>query len=232
MHSPLGYTRMKPSMFSYLGRHRRGVYLTAILTVLLAMTQLVANATIIGQSNFNMWWTCSTLPYLIGSTGMCVPVGGSECNSNFIAGQEKYSQTANGMQFYGCFKGAANAPDGSNEEAVFVADDVVHWTGHEMGFVKTLHDNVLKAYLQGNGKTVFGVISSNDNGYHTYKCYVDPNDHTTVNYTVDGVWKLSLHNGTENYWSRSYCFVGNTHRTSTGWNATGQQIEMYDMQYF
>jgi hypothetical protein len=184
----------------------------------------------IPQSSFGLWQTCNTKPYYIsGTNGIAVLVGGNECTSNYLAAQQKTGQTANGMQFYGAFKGGSNAPDGTNEIAAFIADDVNTWHGREMGFVKTLNDNALKAYLQGtNVPTVFGLISVNDNGYHTYKCQVSYTDHRNVDFYVDGVYKLTLQNSNIDYWNHWNYMVGTTHKTSI-WNSTGQQLEMYDM---
>jgi hypothetical protein len=184
----------------------------------------------IPQGSFGLWQTCNTKPYYIsGTNGIAVLVGGNECTSNYLAAQQKTGQTTNGMQFYGAFKGGSNAPDGTNEIAAFIADDVNTWHGREMGFVKTLNDNALKAYLQApDGPTVFGLISINDNGYHTYKCQVSYTDHRNVDFYVDGVYKLTLQNSNVDYWNHWNYMVGTTHKTSI-WNSTGQQLEMYDM---
>jgi hypothetical protein len=187
----------------------------------------------IPQSSFTLWQTCTTKPYYIaGTNGIAVLVGGNECTSNYLAAQQNTGQTTNGMQFYGAFKGGSNAPNGTNEIAAFIADDVNTWHGHEMGFVKTLNDNALKAYLQApNVPTVFGLISINDNGYHTYKCQVSYTDHRNVDFYVDGVYKLTLQNSNVDYWNHWNYMVGTTHKTSI-WNSTGQQLEMYDMTTF
>lgn len=182
------------------------------------------------QSAFSLWETCSTDPYLIsGSNGICVPVGGTECSSNFVGAQQNGGQSATGMSFYGCFKGGSNAPDGSNEEAVFVADNVTSWNGHEMGFVETLSDHSLKGYLQGSGNYIYQVISTGDNGYHTFKCQAESGDHSKVDFYVDGTYKFTLQNSGNSYSGNWYYFVGTTHRTSGSWSSSGQQIEMYSM---
>lgn len=179
---------------------------------------------------FSLWQSCTTKPYLIsGTDGICVPVGGTECGTNYVGAQQNGGQYATGLQFNGCFKGGVNAPDGSNEMAVFICDDVSSWTGREMGFVKTLNDNALKAYLQSPGKYIYQTLSISDNGYHTYKCQVQSGDHSKVDFYVDGVYKLTLQNPGIDYWNKWYYFVGTTHRTSGGWSSGGQQIEMYSM---
>jgi len=184
----------------------------------------------LSNTAFSLWQSCSTKPYLIsGSNGICVPVGGTECGANYVGAQQNGGQYATGMQFYGCLKGGSNAPDGSNEMAVFVCDDVTNWTGHEMGFIKTLSDNTLKAYLQGGGKYIWQVISINDNGYHTYKCQCRSDNHSMVDFYVDGTYKCTLQNSGNNYWNNWDYFVGTTHRKSGGWSSAGQQIEMYSM---
>jgi hypothetical protein len=185
----------------------------------------------ISNTNFSLWGTCSTLPYVItGTTGICVPVGGTSCSTNYVGAQQSSGQNATGMQFVGCFKGGSNAPDGSNEMAVFVTDDVTNWTGHEMGFVETLNDHTLKAYIQGGGNYVWQTISTGDDGYHTYKCQCRDASHTyMVDFYVDGTYKCTLQNSGSSYWNNYDYWVGTTHRTSNSWSSTGQQIEMYTM---
>lgn len=184
----------------------------------------------VGQTSFSLWGTCSDKPYDIsGTNGICVPVGGQSCSSNYLGAQQTGGQSATGMQFYGCFKGGSNAPDGSNEMAVFVTDDVTNWTGHEMGFVETLSDHTLKAYLQGNGNYITQVLTTNDNGYHTFKCQCQSGDHSKVDFYLDGTYKFTLQNSGSSYWSNWDYFVGTTHRTSSSWSSTGQQVEMYNM---
>jgi len=188
----------------------------------------------ISVDDFNLWQSGTTKAYKIGSSGICVPVGGTEVIPNYVGAQQIRSQTTHGFQWYGCFKGGSNAPDGAQEMAVFICDDVTNWTGREMGFLKTLNDNVIKAYLQGPGGVFkYAVVLTNDNGYHTFKAVVRDESHPdTVDYYVDGVYKCTLTNPGVNYWKRNYYFVGTTHRTVGGWNSTDYQIEMYNMQTF
>jgi len=194
-----------------------------------------ATATSIGQSAFSLWGSCSDMPYLIsGTNGICVPSGNGGCGSDYLGAQQSSGQSATGMQFYGCFKGGSNAPDGSNEMAVFICTDVTNWVGHEMGFIKTLNDNTLKMYVQGNGNYNYKVVPSayNDNGYHTFKCQVESADHSNVDFYIDGNYINTVSNSGVDYWNGFYYFVGTTHRTSDGWSSAGQQIEMYDMTIF
>lgn len=185
-------------------------------------------------NDFNLWASGSTRAYNIGTTGICVPVGGTEVVPNYVAAQQNGGQSANGMEWYGCFKGGSNAPNGAQEMAVFICDDVTNWTGREMGFLKTLDDNVIKAYLQGPGGVFkYSVVLTNDNGYHTFKAVVRDSSHPdTVDYYVDGAYKCTLTNPGVSYWNRWYYFVGTTHRTVGGWSSSGYQIEMYNMQTF
>lgn len=181
----------------------------------------------LGQNNFNLWVTCGAAPYNIsGSNGICVPVG--NCSTAINAAQQNGGQYASGMQFYGCFKGGSNANSGASEQAVFVCDNVSQWNGNEMGFVKTLENNDLKAYLQGGGQYITYLISDNDNGYHTYKCQARSNNTHMVDFYVDGVYKCTLTNNSGSYYNKWYYFVGTNHWYG-GTNPTGQQIEMYNM---
>lgn len=184
----------------------------------------------IGVSAFSLWGTCSTQPFLIGSTGINVPVGGTECSTNYLAAQQKTGQSAGGFSFYGCFKGGSNAPSGANEMSVFLCDNITTWTGREFGFTKTLNDNALKAYLQSPGNVfIYQTLLLNDNGYHTFKAQCQSGDHSKVDFYIDNVYKLTLQNPGINYWYNWDYFVGTTHRTSSNWSSTGQQIEMYSI---
>jgi hypothetical protein len=181
----------------------------------------------LGQTNFNLWGTCNGHPYNIsGSNGICVPVG--NCGTDIDAAQEKNAQTANGMQFYGTFKGGWNANSGASEEAVFVCDNVSQWNGNEMGFVKTLNDNTLKAYLQGGGQYIWQVVTPGD-GYHTFKCQARSANTHQVDFYIDGVYKCTLTNNSGSYYNKWYYFVGTNHWYG-GSTPSGQQIEMYNMQ--
>ena len=178
------------------------------------------------QSAFSLWGTCNGKPYLIsGTNGICVPVG--NCNSDIDAAQQNGGQTASGFQFNGCFKGGTNA-SGYSEEAVFIADNVTQWNGDEMGFVKTLSDNTLKAYIQGGGQYYTYVLSTGDNGYHTFKAQARSSNVHMVDYYIDGNYKCTLTNNSGHYYNNWDYFVGTNH-WSGGSDPTGQQIEMYNM---
>lgn len=179
------------------------------------------------QSAFSLWGTCNGTPYNIsGSNGICVPVG--NCSTDIDAAQQNGGQTANGLQFYGCFKGGSNANSSASEQAVFLADNVSQWNGNEMGFVKTLNDNTLKGYLQGGGQYIYQTISVNDNGYHTFKCQAKSSNTHQVDFYVDGTYKFTLTNNSGSYYNKWFYFVGTNHWYG-GSNPTGQQIEMYSM---
>lgn len=184
----------------------------------------------LGQSAFNLWGTCNGHPYDIsGTNGICVPVG--NCSSDIDAAQESTGQTATGFQFNGCFKGGTNA-SGYSEESVFICDNVTQWNGDEMGFVKTLNDNTLKAYIQGGGNYYTYVISTGDNGYHTFKAQCRSSSNVDmVDFYVDGTYKCTLTNTAGHYWNNYDYFVGTNH-WSGGSDPTGQQIEMYNMTTF
>lgn len=193
----------------------------------------LSNVPPISPSALSLWGNCSPIPYVTNSTGICVPVGGTACIVNFLGAQERFCQAATGFEFYGSFTGGINAPSSAEEMAVFVADDVVNWTGHEMGFVKTLNDNALKAYLQGNGRYLYFVISTGDNGYHSFRAQCrSPSQSDTVDYYVDGAKVGTLTNPGGSYWGNCFYFVGTTHRNYSGWSSAGQQIEMYRMTVF
>ena len=179
----------------------------------------------ISTSEFSLWSTCGTMPYL-GSGGVIVPVG--SCSTSINAAQQSSGQTARAFYFYGCFKGGSNAYSSASEQAVFVCDDVTNWTGNEMGFVKTLNDNTLKAYVQGGGQYIYRTISTNDNSYHSYKCDAQSGNYHKVDFYVDEVYQFTLTNDSGYYYNRYYYMVGTNHWYG-GSTPTGQQIEMYSM---
>lgn len=182
------------------------------------------------QNAFSLWGTCNGAPYNItGSNGICVPVG--NCSTDIDAAQQNGGQTATGLQFYGCFKGGSNAYSSASEQAVFLADNVSQWNGNEMGFVKTLNDNSLKGYLQGGGQYIYQTVSTNDNGYHTFKCQAKSSNHHQVDFYVDGNYKFTLTNNSGSYYNNWFYFVGTNHWYG-GSNPSGQQIEMYSMTTF
>jgi len=196
-------------------------------TVDLSSKNLKGSFASLGQGNFNLWGTCNGHPYNItGTNGICVPLG--NCATDIDAAQQSSGQSATGMQFNGCFKGGTAANSGAREEAVFLADNVSQWNGNEMGFVKTLENNTLKAYLQGGGQYVVSVISTGDNGYHTFKCQARSTNVHMVDFYVDGAYKCTITNNSGSYYGNYFYFVGTNHWYGGGSN-TGQQIEMYNM---
>ena len=187
----------------------------------------------IGTGSFNLWETCGPNPYF-GSGGICIPVP-SDCSPAYSGAQEASCQGTTGMQFYGCFKaGSGGAYSSVDQEAVFVTDNVSSWTGHEMGFVKWLNSGVLYAYLQAEGgQSKYYAISTGDNGYHTFKCQCRSSSQSSmVDYYVDGNYVCTLSNSGNSYWGNCCYMVGTTQRHETGWNSSGWQVEMYNMEYF
>jgi hypothetical protein len=180
--------------------------------------------TALGTGSFNLWGTCNGHPYFSGN-GIIVPVG--NCGTDIDAGQEKYSQVANGFQMYGAFKGGSNAYSSASEMAVFVCDNVSQWNGNEMGFVKTLNDNTLKAYLQGGGQYVWQVVATGNNGYHTYKAQARSSNTHQVDFYIDGVYKCTLTNNSGSYYNKNYYYVGTNHWYG-GSTPSGQQLEMWN----
>jgi len=178
----------------------------------------------LGTGSFNLWGTCNGHPYLSGS-GIIVPVG--NCGTDIDAAQQKNSQVANGFQMYGAFKGGSNAYSGSSEMAVFVCDNVTQWNGNEMGFVKTLNDNTLKAYLQGGGQYIWQVVATGNNGNHTYKCQAKSSNTHQVDFYIDNVYKCTLTNNSGSYYNKNYYYVGTNHWYG-GSNPSGQQLEMWN----
>lgn len=210
------------------------IKLIGALAGIITMTGLSAfGSGSIGTGSFNLWWDIGPAAY-VESGGICIPVptGGSV---GYTGATENYSQSATGMQFVGCFKaGSAGAYSSVDQEAVFMADNVSTWTGHEMGFVKWLNTGVLYAYLQAEGgSSKYYAISTGDNGYHTFKCQVRSSSQSyMVDYYVDGNYVCTLQNSGNSYWENNYYMVGTTQRHESGWNSSGWQVEMYGMTYF
>lgn len=181
----------------------------------------------VAQNAFSLWGTCNGAPYYIsGTNGICIPVG--NCSTDIDAAQQNGGQSATGFQFNGCFKGGTSAYSSASEEAVFLADNVSQWNGDEMGFVKTLNDNSLKAYLQGGGNYITRVVLNNDNGYHTFKCQARSDNQSMVDFYVDGNYVCTLTNNSGHYYGNWFYMVGTNHWYG-GSDNSGQQIEMYNM---
>lgn len=155
---------------------------------------------------FNYWTTCGSNAYYSGST-IYVPVT-SSCSSQVNAAQEKTGQTVSNLSFYGNFVGG-NGATSYAEMAVFVCDNVSQWNGDEMGYVYTLQDAYLKAYVQGGGQYYTSVISSGNAGWHTYNASASGTN--KVDFYVDGSYKTSLTNYSGTYTSRYYYAVATNH---------------------
>jgi hypothetical protein len=187
---------------------------------------------VIPQNAYNLYGNCG-LPYNIsGTNGICVPLG--SCSTQNDGAIQKSGQTATGLQFNGCFKGGKNAYSGASEEAVFLADDISSYQGNEMGFVKTLDNNDLKAYIQhgiGGGQVeyLYQVVLTNDNGYHTFKCQARSTNQNMVDFYVDGNYQCTLSSTRGGSYYGNYFYLVGTNHWNGGTNPSGQQIEMYNM---
>lgn len=204
----------------------------AMLVTALASTTAHAS-TSLGDGDFYFWNSCSPAGYDV-SGGVVVPEGTGSCVPDYVAAQESFSQDASGFSFYGAMIGGSGAGSSSDQEAVFLADNVSSFTGHEMGFIKTLNNNELQAYLQGpNGVFTYADIDSGDNNMHTFKAQVNSSNSDQVDFYLDGTYKCSLNDG-ESYNELKYTYVITTHRLDGGsWNDKGgEQIEAYDMTVY
>jgi hypothetical protein len=141
---------------------------------------------VLGTSAFNLYGNCGVNAYISG-TAIVSPVGAA-CAPLFTGATEKYSQSASGFSFYGDFVGGSNAPDAYNEEAIFMADNISSWNGHEIGFVKKLNDNNLYGYIQSGGRGVYKLLylTSGNTGAHTYKVLIPSGNHSQADYYIDG----------------------------------------------
>jgi hypothetical protein len=162
----------------------------------------------------------------ISGTAIVSPIG-SACAPLFTGATQKYSQSAAGFSFYGAFVGGNTAPDAYNEEAVFMADNISSWNGHEIGFVKKLNDNNLYGYIQSGARGVYKLLylTSGNTGSHTYKVLIPSGNHSQVDFYIDGAYKGSLNSGTgENYYYINYWVAGTSHRVQSGWSSSGENV--------
>jgi len=162
--------------------------------------------TTLSPTAFNYWTTCGSNAYYSGST-IYVPVT-SSCSSQYNAAQQSSGQTVSNLSIYANFVGGTGATSYS-EMAAFVCDNVSEWNGNEMGYVYTLQDGYLKAYVQGGGQYYTSVISSGNAGWHTYNASASAAHQ--VDFYVDGTYKTSLTNNSGTYTDRYYYVVATNH---------------------
>lgn len=161
----------------------------------------VASASI-APSGFNLWTTCGSGPYISGSN-VIVPLG-TGCGTKYAAAQAYNSIYGSNFAVNSNLAGGSGASSGASELAIFVCDNVSTWVGNEMGFVRTLSDNVLKAYVQGGGQYIYTVVGGT--GWHNYKC--SASGLRKVDFYIDNVYRTSLTNNSGSYQNRNWYFVG------------------------
>jgi hypothetical protein len=159
--------------------------------------------TTIGTGGFSLWTTCGSNAYVSGSN-IVVPIG-TGCGTKVNAAQAKNSIYASNWYCNASINGGSGAYSGASEMAIFTCDNVTQWNGNEMGFVRTLSDGVLKAYLQGGGQYIYTTVSSGS----SYKCSATAAH--KVDFYVNEGYRTSLTNNSGNYQNRNYYFVATNH---------------------
>jgi hypothetical protein len=159
--------------------------------------------TSIGTGGFSLWTTCGSNAYVSGSN-IVVPIG-TGCGSKVNAAQAKNSIYGSNWACNGSINGGSGAFSSASEMAIFTCDNVTQWNGNEMGFVRTLNDNVLKAYLQGGGAYIYTTVSAGS----SYKC--SATGAHKVDFYVNNAYRTSLTNNSGNYQNRNYYFVATNH---------------------
>jgi len=185
----------------------------------------------ISSTYFNLWGTHNDFPYY-REDGVVIPVGRRGTVDNYVGAQGQYSITSQGFSFTGVFWGKDNTPTSASEMAVFLSTDVITWEGQEFGFVKTLGDNVLKAYVQTPTAYNYEVISTGNTGYNNYKAIVDSENTSLVHFYVDDEYVLSIwaDSTSYNFYNQDYFMVGGTIRLDNPfWPSRNQQIEIYNV---
>lgn len=174
--------------------------------------------TSIGTGGFSLWTTCGSNAYVSGSN-IVVPIG-TGCGTKYNAAQAINSIYGSNWACNANIAGGSGAWSGASEQAIFTCDNVSSWDGNEMGFVRTLNDNVLKAYLQGGGQYIYSVVGGT--GWHEYKC--SASGLRKVDFYIDNVYRTSLTNNSGVYQNRNYYFVATNHYHGGGnpanWNIT------------
>jgi hypothetical protein len=170
----------------------------------------------IAPSGFSLWTTCGSNAYVSGNN-LVVPIG-TGCGTKVNAAQARNSIYGSNWACNGTINGGSGAYSGASEMAIFTCDNVSNWLGNEMGFVRTLSDNVLKAYLQGGGAYIYTVVSAGS----SYKC--SASGLRKVDFYVNNTYRTSLTNNSGSYQNRNYYFVGTNHYYGGGnpanWNIT------------
>ena len=159
--------------------------------------------TTIGTGGFSLWTTCGSNAYVSGNN-IVVPIG-TGCSNKVNAAQAKNSIYGSNWYCNGSINGGSGAYSSASEMAIFTCDNVSSWNGNEMGFVRTLNDNVLKAYLQGGGAYIYTAVSAGS----SYKC--SATSAHKVDFYVNEGYRTSLTNNVGNYQNRNYYFVATNH---------------------
>jgi len=159
--------------------------------------------TTIGTGGFSLWTTCGSNAYVSGNN-IVVPVG-TGCGTKVNAAQANNSIYGSNWYCNASINGGSGAYSGASEMAIFTCDNVSSWNGNEMGFVRTLSDGVLKAYLQGGGAYIYTVVSAGS----SYKC--SATSAHKVDFYVNEGYRTSLTNNSGNYQNRNYYFVATNH---------------------
>lgn len=172
----------------------------------------------IGTGGFSLWTTCGSNAYVSGNN-IVVPIG-TGCTTKYNAAQAYNSIYGSNWACNASINGGSGAWSGASEQAIFTCDNVSSWDGNEMGFVRTLNDNVLKAYLQGGGQYIYTTVGGS--GMHAYKC--SASGLRKVDFYIDNVYRTSLTNNSGVYQNRNYYFVATNHYHGGGnpanWNIT------------
>jgi hypothetical protein len=170
--------------------------------------ELVSNSdttprTSIGTGGFSLWTTCGSNAYVSGSN-IVVPIG-TGCSNKVNAAQAKTAIYGSNWYCNANIAGGSGASSSASEMAIFTCDNVSSWNGNEMGFVRTLNDGVLKAYLQGGGAYIYTNVSAGS----SYKC--SATSLRKVDFYVNESYRTSLTNNVGAYQNRNYYFVATNH---------------------
>ncbi|OGS50919.1 MAG: hypothetical protein A3K65_06565 [Euryarchaeota archaeon RBG_16_68_12] len=175
-----------------------------------------------------------------GEGGIRLPVApdSEDCPKNFMDAVST-SRIGAGLRFRAAFRGAAVAPNPSDEIAVFAADDTVSWVGKEFGFRCSLADGVLYGYMQDgthrpDGYTFLRNVPLGvcDGTVHEYVARArSVGGSNAAEFFVDGVRVGRIVRlGPESYADGRYTMVATTHRWEGGWDSTGLGLTLLGIE--
>jgi hypothetical protein len=178
----------------------------------------------------------STCPSTLSPNSIVLPVADYDprCTKMIVHAISQRSYPLRSISFQGAFIGAPVAPNEYDELAVFVATDIVHFTGMEFGFRLSLKNNILYGYVQDD-KFFKNIRLMNGDGIeHQYSSKVQSSmlkEQTNIfHWSIDGEVMGNFSYDGPDYTQAQYHIICTTHRKEAGWSSKGLWLNVSDIK--